>query len=204
MRFGVFLVVMAFFLPAACVPTQEVECRRKPRVLTPRGDYAAPPSRGWGRAPKPFSARREMLGRRELPPWPRATMLGGSAPPVSVRADLEHPNVSPAGGKTHLRLTIVGGTMTAAPAKPTAPLPERDRVDVWLYLDSSASMSGESIRDSRAAAHALVRQLHREDRLGVVEHGEKSRLVRSLRAVGDRLDAHRAIDGISVGGPAPA
>jgi hypothetical protein len=131
---------------------------------------------------------------------------------VAVRTDLENRILPTTGGRTHLRLTIVGGTMRPAIPAPPATYrasydrepPPRESVSVWVHLDASGSMSGESMRAAAAAAHTLVRRLHPDDRIGIVSNGHTRRVHRALRRVGDSIDAHRAIDSVVAGGARPA
>ncbi len=144
------------------------------------------------------------LGAVPLPPAPRVGVPLPSDVPLSVRADVENPRVHRAGGRTHLRLTIVGGTMPSArPTSTIAPGVPAGSSDVWLYVDTSGSMGPGTLQAAVSAAHVLVRRLRPYDRLGVVAYGTSPRVLRGLRPVGDGGDAHRAIDRLTLGGGAP-
>jgi len=78
---------------------------------------------------------------------------------LGIHADLERQKLPPAGSPFHLRLTL-----KSTPDKPA----ERPHLSVHLVLDVSGSMQGESIKQAREAASALVDKLAPTDDFSLV------------------------------------
>lgn len=99
------------------------------------------------------------------------------------------------GGDRVVRVELVIASSHAAGAT-------REPTDLVVMLDTSGSMEGQKIRDARAAAAQLVRQLGPQDRLALVDFDSQARVVVPLTYATDgaRDLALARIDALEAGG----
>lgn len=117
-----------------------------------------------------------------------ARSFGISLPPentLGVTAHLTCPAVSTAGGKVYLRLAVAASETHRTARRP---------VNLCVVLDRSGSMSEESkIQYARAALHALVDQLHRDDIFSLVVYDDAVDVLRPAARVGRDKHAIRTL-----------
>lgn len=110
---------------------------------------------------------------------------------VGLHAELERTRVHVDGERVHLQIALMARQGEA---------PVRPRMDVRLVLDRSGSMYGEKWDQAIAAAHQLVDRLEAGDTFGLVSYSDDATVDLAPARVGDRRAAHRAIDGLRMGG----
>ena len=96
---------------------------------------------------------------------------------LAMRADLERGALPPNGGPIHVRLALRSSDV--APAA-------RPHLSVHLVLDVSGSMAGDSIRNARSAAAALVDKLAPGDDFSLVTFSSDANVIVPDGAVGPR------------------
>jgi Mg-chelatase subunit ChlD len=96
---------------------------------------------------------------------------------LAMRADLERGALPPGGGPIHVRLALRSSDV--APAT-------RPHLSVHLVLDVSGSMAGDSIRNARSAAAALVDKLAPSDDFSLVTFSSDANVIVPDGAVGPR------------------
>ena len=96
---------------------------------------------------------------------------------LAMRADLERGALPPGGGPIHVRLALRSSDV--APAT-------RPHLSVHLVLDVSGSMAGDSIRNARSAAAALVDKLAPTDDFSLVTFSSDANVIVPDGAVGPR------------------
>lgn len=111
---------------------------------------------------------------------------------MSIRTDLERGKLLPSGGPFHVRIAL----------RSTADKPsERPHLSVHLVLDVSGSMAGESIRNAREAAGALVDKLASTDDFSLVTFSNDADVKVPDGPVGARREAiKKTIGDIREGG----
>ncbi len=110
---------------------------------------------------------------------------------VALHAELERPRVVSTGDTVHLQIALMARE---------GELPRRPRMDIRLVIDRSGSMSGDKFTHAMNAAHALVRRLQPDDRIGIIGYDSNADVVLASGRVGDGARAHAALDGMQVGG----
>ncbi|MBK9258391.1 MAG: VWA domain-containing protein [Polyangiaceae bacterium] len=111
---------------------------------------------------------------------------------LGVKADLERSKLPPSGSPFHVRVTL-----KSSPDKPK----ERPHLSVHLVLDVSGSMQGESIKQARTAAQALVDKLAPTDDFSLVTFSSDADVRIPDGPVGSRRDSiKRTIAEIKEGG----
>ncbi|MFO0592240.1 MAG: VWA domain-containing protein [Polyangiaceae bacterium] len=111
---------------------------------------------------------------------------------MTVLAEMERNKLAPAGGPTHLRVTL-RSTANSPAARP--------HLSVHLVLDVSGSMKGESIQRSREAARALVDKLAATDDFSLVVFSSDAEVKAPDGPVGARREQlKKIIDGIEAQG----
>ncbi|WP_240808200.1 vWA domain-containing protein [Polyangium spumosum] len=111
---------------------------------------------------------------------------------LGIQAGLERGTLPPSGSPFHLRLTL-----KSSPDKPA----ERPHLSVHLVLDVSGSMQGESIKQAREAASALVDKLAPSDDFSLVTFSSDAEVKIPDGPVGARREAiKRVIAEIKEGG----
>lgn len=111
---------------------------------------------------------------------------------LGVKADLERSKLPPTGSPFHVRVML-----KSSPDKPK----ERPHLSVHLVLDVSGSMQGESIKQARTAAQALVDKLAPTDDFSLVTFSSDANVRIPDGPVGSRRDAiKKSISEINEGG----
>ena len=103
---------------------------------------------------------------------------------LAVQAGLERGKLPPSGSPFHLRLTL-----KSSPDKPA----ERPHLSVHLVLDVSGSMQGESIKQAREAASALVDKLAPSDDFSLVTFSSDAEVKIPDGPVGARREAIKKV-----------
>ncbi|MDI1484211.1 VWA domain-containing protein [Polyangium sp. y55x31] len=103
---------------------------------------------------------------------------------LGIQAGLERGKLPPSGSPFHLRLTL-----KSSPDKPA----ERPHLSVHLVLDVSGSMQGESIKQAREAASALVDKLAPTDDFSLVTFSTDAEVKIPDGPVGARREAIKKV-----------
>ncbi|MDC0742707.1 vWA domain-containing protein [Polyangium mundeleinium] len=103
---------------------------------------------------------------------------------LGIQAGLERGKLPPSGSPFHLRLTL-----KSSPDKPA----ERPHLSVHLVLDVSGSMQGESIKQAREAASALVDKLAPSDDFSLVTFSTDAEVKIPDGPVGARREAIKKV-----------
>src|SRR4029077_1980814 len=101
---------------------------------------------------------------------------------LAIAVDTERAAVGPGGGAMNLRVSLVSSDA----------MPSRAQLSVHIVLDTSGSMSGQSIRDARQAAEAMVTKLAPTDDFSMVTFSDSAHVL-----VGDGLIGPRRADVLS-------
>ncbi|WP_272459980.1 vWA domain-containing protein [Polyangium jinanense] len=127
-------------------------------------------------------------GERELVSDVGARYVTGFEVPkgkaLGIQAGLERGKLPPSGSPFHLRLTL-----KSSPDKPA----ERPHLSVHLVLDVSGSMQGESIKQAREAASALVDKLAPTDDFSLVTFSTDAEVKIPDGPVGARREAIKKV-----------
>jgi Ca-activated chloride channel family protein len=95
---------------------------------------------------------------------------------LAVAVDTERAAIGPNGGPMNLRVSLVSSEAT----------PSRAQLSVHIVLDTSGSMSGQSIRDARQAAEAVVSKLAPTDDFSMVTFSDSAHLLVGDGPIGPR------------------
>ncbi len=95
---------------------------------------------------------------------------------LSVAAETERSAIGPGGGATNLRVSLVSSDA----------MPSRAQLSVHIVLDTSGSMSGQSIADARRAAEAVVAKLAPTDDFSMVTFSDTAHLLVTDGPIGPR------------------
>ena len=95
---------------------------------------------------------------------------------LAVAVDTERAAVGPNGGPMNLRVSLVSSDAT----------PSRAQLSVHIVLDTSGSMSGNSIRDARQAAEAVVTKLAPTDDFSMVTFSDTAHVLVGDGPIGPR------------------
>lgn len=105
---------------------------------------------------------------------------------LALFAQPEHALVDEAGGVTHLQVGVQATSRELA---------ERPPMQLVLVVDVSSSMkAGGKIDHARRAAAALIDRMDPGDELAIVAYSSEARVALPLRPIGDRSEAHAAVE----------
>jgi hypothetical protein len=141
-----------------------------------------------------------LLGAALAPSWlgtptPAAPDPAPATPPtvvaagVSFTAEADRTVTDPLSREVRVRVSLAAAPDGPAVRRPT---------DLVLVVDRSGSMSGTKIEDARAAARALIGQLHPEDRVALVSFATDARVDLGLAHPDERWVG--LVDGLQAGG----
>ena len=95
---------------------------------------------------------------------------------LTIAVDTERAAVGPGGGAMNLRVSLVSSDAT----------PSRAQLSVHIVLDTSGSMSGQSIHDARQAAEAVVTKLAPTDDFSMVTFSDSAHVLVGDGPIGPR------------------